>query len=312
MADFESDFDQEISNEIDDIESGGWDGSQGEENEDAYYGTEKTPDLNSLQDSVRSEDLWGGDFEDEDWGGVTSNYNQETGVTTYDVKGGFFGYEFEYDAHAINGAMLGFHDEMVVDAFEFLGIDVTQSNLNAYNTLEDVISLVMTIINIPASFALIQAGKAYSAIGVVKLATQIHDIIFTVQRIQERYGISSSDFEMEFDKHYAGDEDVQFALQKSTEVLVAQASATKTQLGDFLYGNLFDWMPGGIFYAAIYAGGNFFNSTGSLSQTRFVGNGDKNMNDELWLRLGVYGETPRKKLGSLAGDEGFSVVNFGG
>jgi len=184
--------------------------------------------------------------------------------------------------------------------------------IQTIDTIKDIVSLYMTITGIPNSFAMIQAGKVFSVLGALKLASELEEIASTASKLQSRYGISTSDFEMEFDKNYGGDGDMEFAIQKSTEVLVEEAKANNTQLSDFLYGNLFDWMPGGVFYAAIYAGGDFFNAAGSLAQTRFVGEGDMNMNDELFLRMGVYGETPRKKLGSLAGDENFSILNFGG
>ena len=297
MSDFDNDFDQEISDDIDDIESGGWD--------DDNEGESQTLNKN-IPPATEFE------FDTElNLKSKTTNVFGPDGIESHKETTSSF--DFDFDELTFSP----YDKTKQIETFGSIEAHLYEAGLSmqevqTINTITELVSLYMTIVGIPTSFSMLQMGKVVSLVGAIKLATEIRDIVNTVEKLGARYGITNSDFEMEFDKHYGGDGDTQFALQKSTEVLVAKARSTKIQLSDFLYGNLFDWMPGGIFYAAIYAGGNFFNSTGSLAQTRFVGNGDKNMNDELWLRMGVYGETPRKKLGSLAGDEGFSVVNFGG
>lgn len=82
-----------------------------------------------------------------------------------------------------------------------------------------------------------------------------------------------------------------------------------TFLNLHISGDIGDWMAGGNMYDSPRAGNILFNPLGSLNTTVFLGLDNQNFSPSLPSTLA----NPEgfKKFGTLAGDTGFSVLNFG-
>lgn len=93
----------------------------------------------------------------------------------------------------------------------------------------------------------------------------------------------------------------------NTQLSVQQNQGTFLNL--YTSGDMGDWMAGGNMYDSPRAGNILFNPLGSLNTTVFLGLDNQNFSPSLIATLA----NPEvfKKFGTLAGDTGFSVLNFG-
>lgn len=93
----------------------------------------------------------------------------------------------------------------------------------------------------------------------------------------------------------------------SIQLSVLQNQSTFLSL--YTSGDMGDWMAGGNMYDSPRAGNILFNPLGSLNTTVFLGLNNQNFSPSLPATLA----NPEifKKFGTLAGDTGFSVLNFG-
>lgn len=74
-------------------------------------------------------------------------------------------------------------------------------------------------------------------------------------------------------------------------------------------GDMGDWMAGGRMYDSPRAGNVLFNPIGNLNTTVFLGLENQNFSPSMVTTLA--NPEPFKKFGTMAGDNGFSVLNFG-
>lgn len=106
---------------------------------------------------------------------------------------------------------------------------------------------------------------------------------------------------------YFGRSGREFYVGKNTQGSVQQNQSTFLYL--YTSNEMGDWMAGGNMYDSPRAGNVLFNPLGSLNTTVFLGLDNQNFSPSLPATLA----NPEvfKKFGSLAGDTGFSVLNFG-
>lgn len=106
---------------------------------------------------------------------------------------------------------------------------------------------------------------------------------------------------------YFGRDGGEFYVGKNIQQSLQQNQHTFLNL--YTSGDMGDWMAGGNMYDSPRAGNILFNPLGSLNTTVFLGLENQNFSPSLPSTLA----NPEvfRRFGTLAGDRGFSVLNFG-
>lgn len=146
---------------------------------------------------------------------------------------------------------------------------------------------------------------------IIELDAQISKELIDYYRVQENIRREQrQNFTYDFNwltDPYFGRSSGEFYVGKTPSVSVQQNQSTFLNL--YTSGEMGDWMAGGNMYDSPRAGNILFNPLGSLNTTVFLGLDNQNFAPSLPAMLA----NPEvfKKFGTLAGDTGFSVLNFG-
>ena len=82
-------------------------------------------------------------------------------------------------------------------------------------------------------------------------------------------------------------------------------------LSMYIDGSMNEWMAGGKLYDAPRAGGETFNPMGSMNTTMFLGMENNNSQNSSMVLAYANPNVSQQHFGNLAGNDGFSVLNFG-
>lgn len=146
---------------------------------------------------------------------------------------------------------------------------------------------------------------------IIELDAQISKELVDYYRVQENIRREQrQNFTYDFNwltDPYFGQSSGEFYVGKTPSISVQQNQSTFLNL--YTSGEMGDWMAGGNMYDSPRAGNILFNPLGSLNTTVFLGLDNQNFAPSLPATLA----NPEvfKKFGTLAGDTGFSVLNFG-